>query len=117
MQSIQELFDKLQAVKKEQKEIKREYADTLSNTNEYEETTEEMKKLREKKKRIETIAQNRMGARYEKLEELKNTVDEINQMMTDVAMATLAEGKSIEIKDQYENPYEPVYKITFKRIS
>lgn len=117
MQNIQELFDKLQEIKKEQKEIKKEYRDTLTNTNEYEETAEELKQLREKKKKIETIAQNRMGLRYQRLEELKEKTDEINQMISDIAMSTIAEGKSIEIKDQYENAYEPVYKVTFKKIA
>lgn len=117
MQSIQELFDKLQENKKEQKEIKREYQDALANTNEYEETAEELKKLREKKKRIETIARNRMGERYAHLEDLKEKADELNQMIADIAMSTLAEGKSVEIKDQYENSYEPVYKISFRKIA
>lgn len=117
MQNVQELFDKLQEMKKEIKEINRDYKDALANANEYEETTEELKKLREKKKQIENVTKSRMGAKYERLEDLKKKSEETNQLITDIAMSTLMEGKSLEIKDEYENAYEPVYKITFRKIA
>jgi hypothetical protein len=117
MQNIQDLFDTLQVTKKEQKEVKREYRDALTNANGYEELLEELKKLREKKKQIEATTQSRMGERYVLLENLKKKVEEIDQAITDIAMSTLMEGKSIEIKDQYDNLYEPTYKISFKKAS
>ncbi|MFZ2193765.1 MAG: hypothetical protein WAV31_05975 [Candidatus Moraniibacteriota bacterium] len=117
MQNIQDLFDTLQVTKKEQKEIKKEYRDTLTNANGYTEVEEELKKLKEKKKQIEATTQSRMGERYVLLENLKAKVEEIDQAITDIAMSTLMEGKSIEIKDQYDNLYEPIYKISFKKAS
>jgi hypothetical protein len=30
-------------------------------------------------------------------------------------MTNLMDGKTIELKDKYENEYEPIYKITFKK--
>ena len=116
MQDIQQLFGELQTMKKEQKEIKREYRDALINANGYEEVSEELKKLREKKKQIESLTQGRMGERYAKLEELKKQCEETEQAITDIAMSTLMEGKAVEIKDEYDNAYEPVYKITFKKV-
>jgi len=115
MRDIQEVFNELQGIKKEQKGIRKEYKDALSNANEYEETTAKMKELREKKKQIETLTQNRMGGRWEQLEKLKAKEEELNQNITDIAMSTIMDGKTVEIKDQYDNVYEPVYKITFKR--
>ncbi len=117
MQNVQELFDKLQEMKKEMKEINRDYKDALINANEYEETTDELKRLREKKKQIENITKGRMGAKYARLEDLKKKSDETNQLITDIAMSTLMEGKTLEIKDEYQNSYEPVYKITFRKIA
>lgn len=115
MRDIQEIFNEVQDLKKEQKEIRREYKDALVNANEYEETVEEAKKIREKKKQIEETTQARMGTRYERFEEVKAKIEELNEMMTDVAMTTLMDGKTIALKDQFENEYEPVYKITFKK--
>jgi predicted negative regulator of RcsB-dependent stress response len=116
MQNIQDLFDTLQVTKKEQKEIRKEYADALINANGYTELTDELKKLKEKKKQIEAMTQSRMGERYTKLENLKKKAEELDQEITDVAMSTLMEGKTVEIKDQYDNAYEPVYKISFKKV-
>ena len=117
MQSPQEIWTEIQELKKEMKGIKRDYADALSNANEYEETAEEMKKLREKKKQIETVTQQRMGNQWTRLEDLKTRSEELSQMLTDIAMTTIMEGKTLEIKDQYDNAYEPVYKINFRKIS
>lgn len=115
MRDIQEVFNELQQAKKDQKDIKKEYKDALLNANEYEETMEELKKLKEKKKQIETLTQNRMGMRWEELEKLKAKAEELQQMVTDIAMTNLMDGKTVAIKDEYDNIYEPVYKITFKK--
>ncbi len=115
MRNIQEIFNEIQELKKEQKGIRAEYKDALDNANEYEETVDEAKELREKKKQIETMVQGQLGLRYQRFEEIKDKLVELNEMLTDVAMTTLMGGKTIELKDQYENEYEPVYKITFKK--
>ena len=88
MQNIQDLFDTLQVTKKEQKEIRKEYTDALMNANGYVEVSDELKKLREKKKQIEAMTQSRMGERYAKLEALKKKAEELDQEITDVAMST-----------------------------
>jgi predicted nuclease with TOPRIM domain len=117
MMDLQEVYNELQENKKEQKEIRREYKDALGNANEFSETEEELKKLKEKKKQMENVTQSRMGGRWDKFEKLKARAKELDQIITDVAMSTLMDGKTVAVKDQYDNSYEPVYKITFKRIA
>lgn len=116
MRDIQEVYNELQENKKSQKEIRREYKDALVNANEYEETIEELKKLKEKKKQIENLTQAKLGARWDEYEKLKAKQAELDQMVTDIAMSTLMEGKTVAIKDEFDNAYEPVYKITFKKV-
>lgn len=117
MRDVQSIFDEIQTLKEEQKEIRAEYKDALANANEYEETVEKAKELREKKKQIESITQERMGSRYTKFEETRDKIKGLEEMLTDVAMSTLMEGKTVSIKDKNENEYEPVYKISFKKRS
>ena len=117
MRDIQEVYNELQEAKKAQKSIKKEYKDALLNANEYEETTAKLKEIREKKKQIENITQSRMGLRWEELEKLKAKATELEQMVTDIAMTNLMDGKTVELKDEFDNAYEPVYKITFRKIS
>lgn len=111
------MYDELQEIKKSQKSIRKEYKDALVNANEYEETVTKAKELREKKKQIETMTQGRMGARWDEYEKLKAKTEELNQMLTDIAMTTLMDGKTVALKDEFNNAYEPVYKITFRKIS
>ncbi|HPO05969.1 MAG TPA: hypothetical protein PLQ36_02580 [Candidatus Gracilibacteria bacterium] len=116
MRNIQEVYNELQENKKEQKSIKREYKDALANANEYEETVAKLKELKEKKKQIENLAQARLGVRWDEYEKLKAKSTELDQMITDIAMTTLMDGKTVEIKDEFNNAYEPVYKISFRKI-
>jgi len=117
MQNMQEVFDQIQEYKKTRKVIGREYRDALSQSNGYEDVKEELKKLREKKKSLESAVQAEMGSRYEELEKAKKEVESLEQMLTDIAMTTLMKGESINLKDKNNVEYEPSYKITFKKIN
>jgi hypothetical protein len=117
MQNMQEVFDKIQELKKTLKEIGREYRDALSQSNGYQDTKEELKKLREKKKLMESGVQAEMGLRYEEFEKNKREIENLNQMLTDIAMNTLMKGESIYLKDKNNAEYEPSYKIIFKKIN
>lgn len=116
MRDIQEVFNQIQEIKKERKEIGKEYKDALFSAAGYEETTDKVKESREKKKQIEAMTQKEMGNRYGRLEELKRETEKLNEMISDIAMTTLMDGKKVELKDQFDNEYEPVYKVTFKKI-
>ncbi|HAV11456.1 MAG TPA: hypothetical protein DCX32_02840 [Candidatus Moranbacteria bacterium] len=115
MQNIQEIFIKMREMKKEQKDLKEMYKDALAQADEYEEIVEQMKQLREKKKQIETRIQAEMGKAWEKLDDIKFEMETQKEMMTDIAMTTLMKGERVEVKDEYENPYEPVFKVNFKK--
>jgi serine phosphatase RsbU (regulator of sigma subunit) len=115
MNDLQGLFDKLQEEKREQKEIRREYKDALSHDILYQQTEEELKTLREKKKLIESEIRSQMGSRWERFEDLKFDITEIQQMISDVAMSSLMKGESIAIKDAYDIVYEPKFSVTFKK--
>jgi predicted nuclease with TOPRIM domain len=116
MRDIQEVYNQLQENKKDQKGIRKEYKDALLNANDYEVVVDKLKELRETKKKIETAVQNSLGSRWDDYEKLKAKADELAQMVTDIAMSTLMEGKTVAVKDEFDNPYEPVYKITFKKV-
>lgn len=115
MQNIQETFTKIREMKREQKELREMYKDALSQTDEYEEIVEKIKELREKKKAIEERVQAQLGRAWEKLDDLKREVADEQQNLSDIAISTLMEGQTVEVKDEYENPYEPVWKVNFKK--
>ena len=110
MQDIQKIFDDIQKLKKERRELNKEYKYSLDHDEGYQETVEKMKKLREKKKAIEE------GNKSPRLDEIKNEMAGFNEMISDIAISTLMKGESVYLKDEYENEYEPTYKVTFKKI-
>ncbi|HWQ60605.1 MAG TPA: hypothetical protein VN420_05690 [Candidatus Fimivivens sp.] len=117
MKDIQEVFNEIQELKQTKKEISREYRDILAQDEEFQEVKEELEKLREKKKTREQNAQIGMGRRWEEFERAVAEIAELDQMLTDIAMTNLMDGKSIQLKDKNDTEYEPSYKITFKKIA
>lgn len=112
---IQELFKLIQEMKKEQREIKKEYRDALTHMPEYEKTLEEIEKTKEKKTMFEQKAKDSLGKRYERYEELSDEIKANQEMLSDIAMTTLMDGKTVEAVDEYGNKYEPVFAVRFKK--
>ncbi|HEX8974605.1 MAG TPA: hypothetical protein VF817_03915 [Patescibacteria group bacterium] len=115
MQNIQEIFNQIREMKKEQKDLKEMYKDALAQADKYDEIVEEIKVLREKKKEIETRIQGELGRAWEKLDDLKREVDMQKEMMNDIALTTLMKGETVEVKDEFDNAYEPTWKVNFKK--
>ncbi|MCK5080798.1 MAG: hypothetical protein KAQ63_01430 [Candidatus Moranbacteria bacterium] len=115
MKDIQEIFNELTEVKKKQKEVQAEYKDALTNTNKFEEVKEQIKELTEKRKQIQTMVQAEMGERFQELELAKDQQKELKQMLSDIAMSNLMDGKSIQLKDTNDSIYEPQFSVTFKK--
>lgn len=115
MKNIQEIFDSLSRIKKEQKECKNIYKDALENTSHYKETVEQLKALREKKIQMETRVKQELGQQYQKIEDLELDLKGQKEMLNDVAIASLMKGDTVEVKDEYGNAYEPVWSVTFRK--
>jgi septal ring factor EnvC (AmiA/AmiB activator) len=116
MKDIQEIFNQIKDIKKEQKDIRSEYKDMLAQADDYEVIIDKATELREKKKQIESIVQQKMGLRWQRMEDLKIEKEKLDEMISDIAISSVAEGKPISITDEYQNEYEPVYKVVFKKI-
>lgn len=112
---LQELFNHIQEMKKEQKEIKKEYRDVLAQNLDYEKAIEELEKTKEKKTLFEQKAKDSLGKRYERYEELSDEIKANQEMLSDMAMTTLMDGKTVEAVDEYGNKYEPIFAVRFKK--
>jgi len=115
MQDIQEIFARMQKAKKEQKEIRQTYKDVLSQTPGYSDLTDEMKILREKRKMMEIAARQTIASEITTLEDLKIDLESDQELLSDSAMTKLMKGESVSVSDEYENEYEPVFSVKFKK--
>ena len=115
MKDIQEVFSQIKEISEEQKEIRRQYKDALSMASNYEEIIEKLDELKQEKKEIEEKIQSEMGSRWEKLKELKRKISELKQTQSDIAISSVMGGKTVEVKDEFNNVYEPVFNVSFKK--
>lgn len=115
MQNPQEIFAKIQDIKKQMKDIRDSYKDALQNTQTYMDAEEELKKSREKKKAVEKGIKDQFASELMQLEDLKIDLASEMEMLNDIALTKMMKGESVEIEDEYGNSYEPIFSVKFKK--
>jgi chromosome segregation ATPase len=117
MAHLQEIFDRIKEAQKEKREISEAYRDVLNNSEAYQNTLDDLKKLKEKKINIEKRIQEECRSEFTKMENLQKEINDHQQRMSDLAITKLMQKEKIEITDGYDNKYEPVFKVSFKKIN
>jgi len=115
MKSLQEVFDRIQETKTQQRNIKIMYADALANSHEYQDVVEKMKKLKTIKKEIEDQTKAELGTEWEKLDLMKLHLREDKETLTDIAISTLMKGETVKVTDKSNNDYEPIFSVRFSK--
>jgi cell division FtsZ-interacting protein ZapD len=105
----------MQETKREQKQIRQQYKDSLENQHAYRELAEELKVMKEKKAAIEAEAKAEMGSQYEKLQSLAKDISLDKELMADVAISSLMKGDTVILKDKSGSEYEPIFSVRFKK--
>jgi len=116
MKSIQEIFNRLQDKKKQVKVVRQKYKQELASSSEHQRLTEDMEKLRAKKKAYEQSIREQTGANFTRIDELALAIRQDTQMLSDVALTAIMKGERVEVKDEHTE-YEPVFSVRFKRIT
>ena len=116
MPKLQEVFNRIKELKEEQKKINKSYRDALDNSQEYKEVLEKLKMFKEQKKQIEERINNDFESELSRLETIKLDIQHDTEMMSDLALNQLVAGKPVEVKDKHDNDYEPLFKVSFKKI-
>ena len=105
----------MQEKKNQVKVVRRKYKEELAASTEYQHITDDLQKLREKKKKYEKSIREQSGAAFGKIDELALAIRQDTQMLSDVAFTSIMKGERIEVKDQHSG-YEPVFSVRFKRV-
>ena len=114
---LQLIYDEFAERKLEKRSLEENYKTALGNVKKYIEITEQMAGLRHKKKMIEYEIQDQLGASWKELEQIKAELNMDKERMTDVALMDVVEGRRVLVKDKYENKYEPIWSVRFKKIN
>jgi predicted nuclease with TOPRIM domain len=115
MQNVQEIFNRMQAIKKKQKDIRSAYKDALAGSAEYAELSDKLKQMRERKKQIEARVKQDFSSEFTKLDDYKIDLESDSTLLTDAVITKMMKGETVEIEDEYNNKYEPVFSVKFKK--
>ena len=116
MQDLQSIFNRLEESKKELRDIRSAYKEALAGVPSYVELMEELRVMREKKKQIELTVRQEFSNEFTRMEDLKIDIASDQELISDIAMTQLMKGNTVEVTDKYENDYEPVIKVSFKKV-
>lgn len=115
MPQLQEVFDRMQGANKKRRELMSMYKESLHANKEYEDICEKIANLRIKKKQIENTTLEDFGKEFEQIESLKVDTKSDAELLTDIAITQYTKGETVELKDEYENTYEPKFSVKFKK--
>jgi len=116
MSKLQEVFQRIEKDKKQIKEIKKIYKESLDSSEKYKSILEEFQKIKEQKKIIEQGIKDDFKSEFSKLEELKDSINDDKMLLSDLAINKITKGESIKINDD-NNEYEPIFSVKFKKIN
>lgn len=102
-------------MKKERKTIRDSWKDALQHESRYQEIIEEMKSLREEKKRIETEVRESSPRDAQKVDELTLEIKSMEELVSDLALNLFMKDETVEIVDEYNNRYVPQFVVRFKK--
>lgn len=116
MTDLQTVFARIKETKRKQRELKASYKDALSQSREYQELLEKLDALKIRKKQIETELKKEMESDFQKIDAYRLHIQNDNELMSDLALNQLVSGETVEIVDENEQKYEPVFTVRFKKV-
>ena len=117
MPTINDVLQRIREQKKEKKKISEAYRDVLAQSKPYQDALEKLKEARTKKAKIEAEIRQEFAAEFEKVEKITQSLKADTQLLTDLALNKFMKGESIEVTDENDVKYEPVFKVAFKKQS
>lgn len=115
MKTAQEMFNQLQNLKSERKALSAVYRDALISSVEYQKLTEELKALREKRKIIIQAIDSDLRNELDRLDDLKDEMANDKALLADAVINQLTKGEPVIVVDEYQEKYEPIISVSFRK--
>lgn len=115
MQDLQDIYNRVRDTRSKIKDLRAQYKDALTAVPDYQSVKEKLQGHRLRKLQIENGTKKQMAADFDRMEQLKKSLVDDNQMLSDISMTKLMKGETVEVVDPDNNSYEPVFVVKFKR--
>ncbi|MEI7451948.1 MAG: hypothetical protein WCK37_01945 [Candidatus Falkowbacteria bacterium] len=116
MAEVQDIFNRIREKQGEQKILKDIHKSVLINSQEYQLVLEELKELKEKKKKIQSVLESDLKEEFDKIDEIKTYIASDKEMLSNMALSQIIKGEKIEITDEKNNKYGPILSVKFEKI-
>ncbi len=115
MPELNEVLQRMRKTREEKKKIKEMFKESLDQSKTYQETREQLETLKAKKVQIETEVRGEFLKEMEQMDRLTTDLKSDAELLSDLALTKFMKGESIEVTDENDVKYEPVFKVTFKK--
>ncbi len=115
MQDLKEVHQRIHQKKQEKKKTGEILRDVLAQSKPFQDVLEEEKKLKAKKLQLITALRADLRHELEQMDRLKNDIKSDMELMSDLALSMVMKGETVELTDEYDNKYEPIFKVAFKK--
>lgn len=116
MQNLKAVFTRMNASKKERKQIKSVIEEGLKQSKPWVDVTEEIRQKKQKRTLITNEILSHYPSEVKRLEELNLSIATDQQMVTDIAMTMMMKGETIELESG-EAKWEPKFTVKFRQLS
>lgn len=115
MNDLQTVFVRIKETKAKQREIRTVYKDLLSQDQEYQQLLEKLNALKARKKEIETVTKAELESDFQKMDAYRMHIQNDNELLADLAINQLMAGETVELVDENDQKYEPIFSVKFKK--
>ena len=116
MKDLKDVYLKMQGKKRQKNELGKMIRDALSVNKQHKELTEEIKRLRDKKKGIENQVANECLADVQQLDTLKLEIAAANELISDIALTMYVNHENVEIIDEDRGVrLTPIFSVKFQK--
>lgn len=112
---LKHVHQRIKESKRKRKDLKEIVKNELTSSKAYQELLEQITELKAKKARMEAQANERLKTELEEIEKVTVSIKADQQLMSDIALSKFMKGETIELVDENDTKYEPVWKVTFKK--
>lgn len=116
MQDLKQVYLKMQEKKRERRGLASAIRDELSNRADYKQVSEELTRLREKKKSIENEVKAAALADAQQLDTLRLEIAAAGEVLSDIALTMYTNHETVEIVDEERGVrLTPVFSVKFQK--
>jgi predicted nuclease with TOPRIM domain len=115
MPDLNEIHARMRVKKDEKKKVSQLVKDVFDQSKPYQEVMDELKRLKAKRLQLQNEIRAGLMSEVEQIDKLALDLQNDAMILSDLALTKLMQGETVEITDENDVKYQPVFKVSFKK--